>query len=110
MKTKRKVINDAVKILEQRYFKGKPEMQKLLEEERVNAEIARTLYNLRTKSKLTQRQLAKMVGTTPSVICRMEDGDYEGHSLSMLRRVAAALDRRVEVRFLPCRPGIHQTV
>jgi transcriptional regulator with XRE-family HTH domain len=52
---------------------------------------------------LTQKELATLVGTTASVICRLEDADYEGHSLAMLRRIAAALDRRVEIRFLPLR-------
>ena len=50
---------------------------------------------------LPQAQLAKLVGTTASVICRLEDSDYEGHSVAMLRRIATALDRRVEIRFLP---------
>jgi len=33
------------------------------------------------------------------VICRLEDADYEGHSVSMLRPIAAALNRCVEIRF-----------
>lgn len=47
------------------------------------------------------RQLAKLVGTMASVICRLEDADYEGHSLAMLNRIAAAMKRRVEIRFVP---------
>ena len=52
---------------------------------------------------LSQRQLAKKIGTnaSASVICRLEDADYEGHSLSMLKRIAEALDKRVEILFLP---------
>jgi len=42
-----------------------------------------------------------LIGTTASVICRLEDTDYEGHSLAMLNRIAAALNRRVEIRFVP---------
>ena len=59
------------------------------------------IYRLRTNAGLSQRALAKAVGTTASVICRLEDADYEGQSLGMLRRIAAALRKRVEVRFLP---------
>jgi transcriptional regulator with XRE-family HTH domain len=66
-----------------------------------NAEIARTIHVMRTEAGLTQRALAHLVGTTASVICRLEDASYDSHSLAMLKRVAAALDRRVEVRFLP---------
>jgi hypothetical protein len=43
------------------------------------------------------------VGTTASVICRLEDADYEGHSLAILRRIGAALGKRVELRFVPAR-------
>ncbi|RJP37726.1 MAG: hypothetical protein C4547_05315 [Phycisphaerales bacterium] len=65
-----------------------------------NAEIARQICELRTGAGLTQRALAKLVGATASAISRIEDADYQGHCLSMLRRVAAALDARVEVRFV----------
>src|SRR6266566_9242460 len=101
MPKKKKPITDAVEILHRRYFEGKPEMLALLEEERANAEVARKIFALRTEAGLTQRQLAKLVGTTASVICRLEDADYEGHSLAMLNRIAAALNKRVEIRFVP---------
>jgi transcriptional regulator with XRE-family HTH domain len=78
-----------------------PEMADLLEQEQANLDIARKIYELRTKAKLSQAGLAKKVGTTQSVISRLEDADYEGHSLAMLRRIAAALEKRVEIRFLP---------
>ena len=101
MRKKRKPTTDAVEILHRRYFEGRPERLALLEEERANAEIARKIYELRTKGGLTQRELAKLIGTTASVICRLEDADYEGHSLGMLRRIATALNKRVEIRFSP---------
>jgi transcriptional regulator with XRE-family HTH domain len=50
---------------------------------------------------MTQQQLAMLVGTTPSVISQFEDADYEGHSLTTLQRIAAALGCVVEVRFVP---------
>jgi DNA-binding XRE family transcriptional regulator len=94
---------DAVEILHRRYYEGRPERLAALEEARANAEIARKISALRTQAGLTQRQLAKLVGTSASAICRLEDADYEGHSLAMLRRIAAALDKRVEIRFLPAK-------
>ncbi len=74
-----------------------------LEEERANAEIARQIYDLRTEAGLTQQELAKLVGTSPSVIDSLEEADYEGNALAMLRRIAAALDKRVEIRFVPAK-------
>ncbi len=103
MATKRKPTTDAVEILHRRFFEGKPDRLKNLLEARANDEIARKIYELRTSAGLTQSQLAKLIGTTASVICRLEDSDYEGHSLAMLRRIGVALNQRVEVRFVPIR-------
>lgn len=104
MPRKRKPSTDAVEIMHRRYFEGNPDRIAALEEARANDEVARKIYDLRTKAGLSQRQLAKLVRTTASVICMLEDADYEGHSLSMLRRIATALNQRVEIRFLPLRP------
>ena len=103
MARRKKRTTDAVEIMHRRYFEGKPERLQELEEERANAEVARKIFELRRKAGLTQQDLAKLVGTTPSVISRLEDADYQGHSLSMLRRIAAALDKRVEIRFVSLR-------
>lgn len=86
-------------------FEAKPERLTILEEARANEEIARNIFTLRTRANLTQTQLGKLVGTTASAISRLEDADYEGHSLAMLRRIAAALNQRVEIRFVPIRPS-----
>lgn len=103
MARKRKPTTDAAAILHRRYFEGKPERLAELEEERANADVARKVYRLRRRAGLTQQQLAKLVGTTPSAISRLENADYQGHSLSMLRRIAAALNKRVEIRFVPAK-------
>jgi ribosome-binding protein aMBF1 (putative translation factor) len=105
---KRKPTTDEVKILHRRYFAGKPEMLAMLEEARAEEEVARKIADLRTKAGLSQRELAKLVGTSASAICRLEDADYEGHSMAMLKRIAHALNTRVEIRFvrLPRKPRL----
>lgn len=100
---KKKTTTDALKIMDQRYFDGKPERQAELAQAFADDAVARKIYALRTKAGLTQKQLAKLVGTTDSVISRLEDADYEGHSMAMLNRIAAALDKRVEIRFVSIR-------
>jgi transcriptional regulator with XRE-family HTH domain len=87
--------------LHERYFGDDPARLAALEKERLNAKIARQIYDLRTKAGLTQRQLAALLGTSASVICQLEDSDYSGHSLSMLQRIASALSSRIELRFVP---------
>ncbi|MES2178498.1 MAG: XRE family transcriptional regulator [Gemmatimonadota bacterium] len=62
-------------------------------------EVAQEIYALRERYKLTQKELAMRVGTTQSVIARLEDANYEGHSLAMLRRIAIAVGERIKVTF-----------
>jgi ribosome-binding protein aMBF1 (putative translation factor) len=92
--------NDALDQLIDKFVGDDPERQAMLDEEIVNVEAAQLVYDLRKKAGLSQRELAKRVGTTASVICRMEQADYEG-SLPMLRRIAGALNRRLELRAVP---------
>jgi len=99
--TSKKKTTDAVKILHARYIEDNPEKLEALQREHEKALIAGQIYELRTQAQLSQTELAKMVGTTQSVISRLEDADYDGHSLNMLRRIAKALNCRIEVRFVP---------
>jgi len=57
--------------------------------------VARLIHTMRTEAGLTQGRLAELVGTTQSVISRLEDSDYDGHSLSMLSRIAEALQKKL---------------
>ena len=100
---KKKIATDTVNILYKRFYKNAPARKAALESERINASIARQIYSLRIKSGLTQQTLAHIVGTSPSVISRLEDAEYQGHSMSMLLRIATALNRRVQVKFVPNR-------
>ena len=90
---------DALKIVDRMVGKDKV-LRDLIATEAINAGVARMIYNARTKARLTQKALAKLVGTTQSVIARREDADYEGHSLNMLHRIAAALNKRVDIRLV----------
>lgn len=106
-KKKHKPTSDAVEILHRRLVKEDPKKLAELEKIRAENDIARKIYDLRTKAGLSQRELAKLVRTTASVICRLEDADYDGYSLAMLNRIATALDKRVEIRFLPIKRSSH---
>jgi transcriptional regulator with XRE-family HTH domain len=60
-------------------------------------DVALKLASLRKASGLSQKELAKRVGTSQQQISRLESPAYEGHSLSMLRRVAEVLGASVHV-------------
>ena len=61
-------------------------------------EVAMQLSALRKESGLSQKELAQRLGTSQQQISRLESPSYEGHSLSMIRRVADALGAKVQVR------------
>ena len=60
--------------------------------------LARLIIHKRTELDLSQADLAKRMGTTASVISRLEGGQ---HSITMktLQRVATAFERRLVVGF-----------
>jgi ribosome-binding protein aMBF1 (putative translation factor) len=103
MAKKRRFKSKALQFAYDRYIGADSELAAAFEEELAAADVASQIYNLRKRAGISQRQLATKVGTTASVICRLEDSDYEGHSLSMLKRIAAALGRNVRIVFVPAR-------
>lgn len=101
MAKKKKTTTNAVKILHNRYIRGNKKRLESLQKERENLNIAELICTIRKQAGLSQKQLADLVGTTQSVISRLEDSDYNGHSLAMLRKIGAALKQRVQVQFVP---------
>jgi ribosome-binding protein aMBF1 (putative translation factor) len=92
--------SDAIKIIN-KITSSDPELEAMVESASINAEVAQVIYSARTKAGLTQKQLAELVGTKQPVIARLEDADYEGHSLSMLQKIAHALNQRVVIQLVP---------
>ena len=99
-KAETKKTTDALAILDQ-MAGGSPELRRLTAEARVNVAVAQLIYAARDKAGLSQAELAERIGTKQSVISRLEDADYEGHSLSMLNRIAKALNQQVQVVMRP---------
>jgi ribosome-binding protein aMBF1 (putative translation factor) len=98
---KRKPKSDALRELHDELIGDDPQKQADYEESLVNVKAAQLLYDMRTTAGLSQRELAKRVGTTASVICRLEDADYSGHTLQILNRIASALGSRIELHAVP---------
>ena len=68
-------------------------------------DVALQIAALRREAGVSQKELARRLGTSQQQISRLESPAYEGHSLSMLRRVAKALHAEIKVVFEPVRPG-----
>jgi transcriptional regulator with XRE-family HTH domain len=90
----------ASQFLHRRYARDETRKQSL-QIERVNSQIAQMIIDLRREVGLTQKQLADKIETTQSVVSRLEDAEYDGHSLSMLNRIATALGKQLSVAIEP---------
>ncbi len=91
---------DALTILDQ-MIGNDADLRQMIAEETLKAQIARMISEARTAAALTQQALAARVGTTPSVIARLEDADMDGDVLFLLHRIAAALGHTLDIRFVP---------
>lgn len=109
MAPKRSPRGDALDYITERYKLDTPGHWASMAKDHANVDVSMMVYALRTAAGLTQAGLARRVGTTASAISRLEDAEYRGHSMAMLRRIAEAVGMKVVVRFAPLeskpRPG-----
>lgn len=75
------------------------EFKKFYEEEGRRLALGYKIAKLRQKQGLTQKELAKEIHTSQATVARLEGGDYLGHSLRTLEKVALATGTHLEVRF-----------
>lgn len=85
----------ALEIIKRRLEKS-PLLKTAYLEEKSNLLIANKIRENRKAAGLTQKGLADLIGTKQSVISRLENVEYEGHSLTILKKIAAALNVNIE--------------
>ena len=61
-------------------------------------DLARLVREMREDAGLSQDELATKTGTSQSMIARLEDAEYTGHSLVMLERIAIACGMTLKIR------------
>lgn len=61
--------------------------------------LAQLIFDLRTGAGLSQQELAQRMGTTQSVISRLEQGGGSGNRVDTLGRLALALGRHLVISF-----------
>lgn len=102
MKAKRaKPTRSAKEILNRRFYEGHPQRIEQRAQIHRNMALGMKIRRLREDLGWTQRELAKRIGTQPSAISRIEDADYDGHSVALLAKVAEALDMMLIIDFEP---------
>ncbi len=96
---KSKKTSDAVELMN-KWYGGDAEWEQMLVDERLRVQVGQIVYDLRIEAGLSQEALAKLAGTSQSIISRVENADYEGSALEMLYRVCSALHRQISVERL----------
>ncbi len=102
------MTTSAVEILKKR-FGDSPERRVEITEEKAKFSAACIIHEARKRSGLTQKELAARINTKQSVISRLENADYDGHTLVMLKKVADALDMNLEISFEPKKKAVSKT-
>jgi DNA-binding XRE family transcriptional regulator len=77
-----------------------PEFKAYYKEERQALLLALKIAELREKKRLSQLQLAKLMGTSQQAISRLESGEYEGFTLKTLEKIAEVTGMRLEIKFV----------
>jgi transcriptional regulator with XRE-family HTH domain len=77
-----------------------PELEMLVEQQRLHSSIAREIYAARQSAEMTQKELAAAASMSQPGVARMEDADYEGHSVNALHKIAWVLGKKVVVEFV----------
>jgi ribosome-binding protein aMBF1 (putative translation factor) len=97
-----KKTNDAIKKMRTAHEKQaelirkKPGYDRVSEEVDIEYRVARDLQSARKRKQLTQAELAERMGTTQSVVSRVEKGSNV--SIETLARYAAACGARLNIK------------
>ena len=90
---------NTLEYLYKRYFGFDAGRVAAYETEKSQINVSSEILKARTAAGLTQRELAASVGTSASCMSRIESPEYGGHTMKVLRAVAAACGCRVVVKF-----------
>lgn len=80
-----------------------PKYRRVFRETQRQIDLAVLVREMREAARFTQKELAERADTTQSAIARLEDADYTGQSLGLLRRIASECN--VELRLCARGPG-----
>ncbi len=75
-----------------------PEFKKAWDDLDPEFQILKAMIKAREKSGISQAELARRLGTKQSVVSRLERGAFSKASLETIKKVANALDMRLELK------------
>lgn len=75
-----------------------PEFKKAWADLEPEFQVLKAMIKAREKTGISQAELARRVGTKQSVISRLERGAFSKATLETIKKMADALDLRLEIR------------
>ncbi len=81
-----------------RWYAGIPGWDEMVAAEELKMQIGQAVHDLRNKVGLSQADLAKLTNTNQSIISKVENADYDGNAIEILRRVCFALHSKISIQ------------
>ena len=78
-----------------------PKFREAYDEQSPEFDRVRSIIEARIRNNMSQADLARMVHTHQPSIARLENPEYQGGTLSMLRKVAEATHSRLVIKLEP---------
>jgi DNA-binding Xre family transcriptional regulator len=82
-------------------YKKSPTFRRAYDEEVLLLKIAYKIAQLRKQRHITQRELARRMGTTQQTVSRLEDSKNTRVSVHTLTRLARALNAKISIDIVP---------
>lgn len=76
------------------------DFKKEFDEEELFASLAIQIAKVREEQHMTQKELAKRLGTTQQTVSRLEDIHDKSYSLKTLSKLAKAFGKRIHIEFV----------
>jgi len=99
----------ALQYLDPSFFERNPKHRAQLEEAKAYQEIARAFFDLRAASGLSAKEVGRAAGMSARTIEKLESGEHPRPTLALLRQVASALGKKVELRLVAGKKGSRKT-
>ncbi len=94
--SRNKRVSDVVELMD-KWYGSIPGWDAMSAEEELNMQIGQAVYDLRESVGLSQADLAKLIGSNQATISRVENADYHGNAIEILKRVCFALHMPIRI-------------
>jgi DNA-binding XRE family transcriptional regulator len=95
--SKAKKTCDAVELMD-KWYGQIPGWDEMVAEEELKIQIGQALYDLRYSVGMSQAGLARLAGSSQAIISRVENADYDGNAIEILKRVCFALHTKISIQ------------